>query len=98
MSFLVIYMNPLLQVRIVYVKTGTGDQILSGNINLYATSSSDEGYINLTEGGLTLNQGAGETQVIEYLKGASGTTLTLDDTGSGTIELDLHSHNREQLT
>ncbi|MBT3666199.1 MAG: hypothetical protein HN548_01870 [Opitutae bacterium] len=69
------------------VKTGTGDQILSGNIDLYSSNSQDEGFINLLEGGLTLNPGSGETQVIEYLKGASGTTLTLDSTGAGTIEL-----------
>ena len=68
------------------LKTGTGDQILSGNINLEA-SSGDEGYINLQQGGLTLNPGSGETQVIEYLKGAAGTTLTLDNTGAGTLEL-----------
>ena len=67
-------------------KTGGGDQILSGKINL-ASGSGDKGYINLLEGGLTLNPGSGETQVIEYLKGASGTTLTLDNTGAGTIEL-----------
>ena len=68
------------------LKTGTGDQILSGNINLEA-SSGDEGYINLQQGGLTLDPDSGETQVIEYLKGASGTTLTLDSTGAGTLEL-----------
>ncbi|MDG0963750.1 MAG: autotransporter-associated beta strand repeat-containing protein, partial [Opitutales bacterium] len=68
------------------IKTGGGDQILSGNINL-AASSGDEGFVNLLEGGLTLNPGSGETQVIEYLKGASGTTLTLDNTGAGTLEL-----------
>ncbi len=68
------------------IKTGAGDQELTGNINL-ASGSGDKGYINLTAGGLTLNPGGGETQVIEYLKGASGTTLTLDDTGAGTIEL-----------
>ena len=68
------------------LKTGTGDQILSGYINLEA-SSGDEGYINLQQGGLTLNPGSGETQVIEYLKGASGTTLTLDNTGAATLEL-----------
>jgi autotransporter-associated beta strand protein len=67
-------------------KTGGGDQKLTGNINL-ASASGDKGYINLLEGGLTLNPGSGETQVIEYLKGASGTTLTLDSTGAGTIEL-----------
>ena len=67
-------------------KTGGGDQKLTGNINL-ASGSGDKGYINLLEGGLTLNPGSGETQVIEYLKGAAGTTLTLDNTGAGTIEL-----------
>ena len=51
-------------------KTGGGDQKLTGNINL-ASASGDKGYINLLEGGLTLNPGSGETQVIEYLKGAS---------------------------
>ena len=68
------------------IKIGGGDQKLTGNINL-ASGSGDKGYINLTAGGLTLNPGSGETQVIEYLKGASGTTLTLDNTGAGTIEL-----------
>ena len=68
------------------IKTGAGDQELTGNINL-ASGSGDKGFINLQEGGLTLNPGSGETQVIEYLKGASGTTLTLDNTGAGTIEL-----------
>jgi autotransporter-associated beta strand protein len=67
-------------------KTGGGDQKLTGNINL-ASASGDKGYINLLEGGLTLNPGSGETQVVEYLKGAAGTTLTLDNTGAGTIEL-----------
>lgn len=68
------------------VKTGGGDQKLTGNINL-ASGSGDKGYINLTAGGLILNPGSGETQVIEYLKGAAGTTLTLDNTGASTIEL-----------
>ena len=68
------------------VKIGGGDQELTGNINL-ASGSGDKGYINLTAGGLTLNPGSGETQVIEYLKGAAGTTLTLDNTGASTIEL-----------
>jgi autotransporter-associated beta strand protein len=68
------------------LKTGSGDQELTGNINL-ASGSGDKGYINLTAGGLTLNPGSGETQVIEYLKGAAGTTLTLDNTGASTIEL-----------
>jgi autotransporter-associated beta strand protein len=69
------------------LKTGSGDQELTGNINLAAGSGENTGYINLTAGGLTLNPGSGETQVIEYLKGASGTTLTLDNTGASTIEL-----------
>jgi len=68
------------------IKTGAGDQELTGNINL-ASGSGDKGFINLTDGGLTLNPGSGETQVIEYLKGAAGTTLTLDNTGASTIEL-----------
>ena len=68
------------------IKTGAGDQELTGNINL-ASGSGDKGFINLTAGGLTLNPGSGETQVIEYLKGAAGTTLTLDNTGASTIEL-----------
>jgi hypothetical protein len=60
------------------LKTGAGDQKLTGNINL-ASGSGDKGYINLAAGGLTLNPGSGETQVIEYLKGSAGTTLTLDN-------------------
>lgn len=80
------------------LKTGTGDQILSGNINLEA-SSGDEGYLNLQQGGLTLNPGSGETQIIEYLKGASGTTLTLDSTGAGTLTLGFaETHTSSEAT
>ena len=80
------------------LKIGDGEQKLTGNINL-ASGSGDKGYINLAAGGLTLNPGSGETQVIEYLKGSAGTTLTLDSTGSGTLELGFaETHSSSEAT
>jgi autotransporter-associated beta strand protein len=80
------------------IKTGAGDQKLTGKINL-ASGSGDKGYINLAAGGLTLNPASGETQIIEYLKGSG--TLILDNTGRSDQTLELgfaQSHATSEAT
>jgi autotransporter-associated beta strand protein len=63
------------------LKTGTGDQILSGNLNLADSTdnASASGGINLAEGKLILKPGA-NSQIVEYLEGSG--TLVLDNTGA----------------
>lgn len=67
------------------VKSGTGDQILSGNLNLADSTdnASASGGLNIDAGKLILKPASGKTQTVEYLTGtASGTgTLVLDNTG-----------------
>ena len=63
------------------LKTGAGDQILSGNLNL-ADSTDDasvSGGLNIVSGNLILKPASGKTQVVEYLTGAGG--LKLDNSG-----------------
>ena len=68
------------------IKSGTGDQILSGNIFL-ADSNADaaSGGLNLTAGNLILKPASGKSQTVEYITGAGG--LKLDNSGinNGTI-------------
>jgi autotransporter-associated beta strand protein len=68
------------------LKTGAGDQILSGNLNLadYDDTSASGG-LNIVAGNLILKPASGKTQVVEYLTGAGG--LKLDNSGvdDGTI-------------
>jgi autotransporter-associated beta strand protein len=68
------------------VKSGTGDQILSGNLNL-ADSDSDSasGGLNITSGNLILKPASGNTQVVEYLTGAGGLKLDNSGVNDGTI-------------
>jgi autotransporter-associated beta strand protein len=62
------------------LKTGAGDQILSGNLNLAdSNNASASGGINLAEGKLILKPGA-NSQIVEYLEGSG--TLVLDNTGA----------------
>ena len=63
------------------LKTGAGDQILSGNLNLADSTdnASASGGINLAEGKLILKPGA-NSQTVEYLEGSG--TLVLDNTGA----------------
>ena len=67
------------------MKSGTGDQILSGNLNLADSTdnASASGGLNIDAGKLILKPASGKTQTVEYLTGtASGTgTLVLDNTG-----------------
>ena len=68
------------------IKTGAGDQILSGNLNLAdSDDTSASGGLNIASGNLILKPASGKTQVVEYLTGAGG--LKLDNTGvnDGTI-------------
>ena len=67
------------------IKTGDGEQILTGTVNLAGSSS---GWADILEGTLTFNPDLGKTQSVEYVKNSSGTpTLKLDNTviGSGQI-------------
>jgi autotransporter-associated beta strand protein len=68
------------------LKTGAGDQILSGNLNLAdSDNTSASGGLNISSGNLILKPASGKTQVVEYLTGAGG--LKLDNSGinDGTI-------------
>jgi autotransporter-associated beta strand protein len=65
------------------LKTGTGDQILSGNLNLAdSDNTSASGGLNVASGNLILKPASGNTQVVEYLTGAGG--LKLDNSGVNT--------------
>lgn len=67
------------------VKTGAGEQILTGDVNLAGSSS---GWADILEGTLTFNPDSGHTQSVEYVKNSSGTpTLELDNTGIGTGQI-----------
>ena len=65
------------------VKTGTGDQTLTGNINL----AGDKGFLNVQEGTLTLKPGTADSQSVEYVTGSASGNLALDNTtvNAGTI-------------
>jgi autotransporter-associated beta strand protein len=69
------------------VKSGTGDQILSGNLNLAdaTNNASVSGGLNITAGKLILKPASGKTQTVEYVTGTG--TLVLDNSGvnDGTI-------------
>ena len=64
------------------VKTGAGKQILTGDIRLAGSST---GWINVSNGTLSLAPLSGKTQTVEYLTGSG--TLHLDNSGvdDGTI-------------
>jgi len=67
------------------MKTGSGTQTLTGNVNLAdaASDGSSSGFINVDEGTLSLTPASGKSQKAEYLIGESGTTLKLDSSGLG---------------
>ena len=68
------------------IKSGTGDQILSGNIFLAdSDNAAASGGLNLTAGNLILKPASGKSQTVEYITGAGG--LKLDNSGinNGTI-------------
>ena len=68
------------------LKVGSGEQILTGNIDL---SNSADSYVNLHQGTLTFDPGSGKTHEIEYITGAG--TLKLDNTSNAaqTIQIGL---------
>jgi autotransporter-associated beta strand protein len=71
------------------IKTGDGTQVLTGNINLAdSTSSGESAYISIEGGTLEFDAASGKTQVIEYLKGSTG-TLILDNSGRADQTLEL---------
>jgi len=67
------------------MKTGSGTQTLTGNVNLAdaASDGASSGFINVDEGTLSLTPASGKSQKAEYLVGESGTTLKLDSSGLG---------------
>jgi autotransporter-associated beta strand protein len=72
---------------ITLIKTGAGDQTLSGNINL-ADSTNDasvSGVLNIASGNLILKPASGKTQVVEYLTGSGGLKLDNSGVNNGTI-------------
>lgn len=59
------------------IKTGTGEQILTGGISVTDTT----GYVDVKEGTFTLTPAAGgPTQSMEYLTGDAGSTFKVDNT------------------
>ena len=71
------------------IKTGGGTQVLTGNINLAdSTSSGESAYVSIEGGSLEFDAASGKTQIIEYLKGSTG-TLILDNTGRADQTLEL---------
>ena len=68
------------------LKTGAGDQILSGNLNLAdSDDTSASGGLNIVAGNLILKPASGKTQVVEYLTGAGGLKLDNSGVNDGTI-------------
>jgi hypothetical protein len=60
-------------------KTGAGNQILTGTVNV----TDSTGFLDIKEGSITLKPRDGINQSFEYLQGASGTTLNLDNSLDG---------------
>jgi hypothetical protein len=60
-------------------KTGAGNQILTGTVNV----TDSTGFLDIKEGSITLKPRDGVSQSFEYLQGASGTTLNLDNSADG---------------
>lgn len=70
------------------VKTGTGEQMLSGQV--YSLDSDDttaSAYLDVAEGTLTLKPGNNKTQVFEYITGAGALKIDNSDYASQTLEL-----------
>ena len=75
------------------LKVGSGEQILTGNVDL---SNSSGSYVNIAEGTLTFDPGSGKNQAVEYLTGSG--TLKLDNTSnaSQTISIGLANTSAKQ--
>jgi len=74
------------------IKTGDGEQILSGKIDLAdAGTNNASSYLDIHAGTVILKPGSGKTQKFEYLTGASSGTraLTLDNSDEGTQAIEL---------
>ena len=83
------------------IKTGGGTQVLTGNINLADSSSSNESaYVSIEGGSIEFDAASGKTQIVEYLKGSTG-TLILDNSGRADQTLELgfaQSHSAANAT
>lgn len=76
----------LVSTDLTILKTGAGDQILSGNLNLAdSDATSASGGLNVASGNLILKPASGKTQVVEYLTGAGGLKLDNSGVNDGTI-------------
>ena len=74
-----IYTDSSTSTDLTILKTGTGDQTFSGNINLSDNdNTSASSYLDIAEGTVILNPGNNVTQKVGFLTGAG--TLELDNT------------------
>ena len=71
------------------IKTGTGKQTITGNLNMVSDTGST---LHVNDGTLTLDTASGKTHSVEYLKGAGG-TLELADGDSDLITLGFANTN-----
>ena len=83
------------------IKTGGGTQVLTGNLKLADTNTNIESaYVSIEDGSLEFDAASGKTQIIEYLKGSTG-TLILDNSGRADQTLELgfaRSHSAANAT
>ncbi len=70
------------------VKTGTGEQMLSGQVfSLDSDDATASAYLDVAEGTLTLKPGNNKTQAFEYITGAGALKIDNSDYASQTLEL-----------
>ncbi|MBT7651533.1 MAG: hypothetical protein HN553_11200 [Opitutae bacterium] len=83
------------------IKTGGGTQVLTGNLKLADSSPSNESaYVSIEGGSIEFDAASGKTQIIEYLKGSTG-TLILDNSGRADQTLEFgfaQSHSAANAT
>ena len=83
------------------IKTGGGTQVLTGNLKLADSSPSNESaYVSIEGGSIEFDAASGKTQIIEYLKGSTGTVI-LDNSGRADQTLELgfaQSHSAANAT
>lgn len=87
-----IYQDSSTSTDLTIMKTGAGEQVLSGNVNASdSNNGSASAFLDIQEGTVILKPGSSKTQKIEYLTGAgSGTrSLTLDNTSEATQAIEL---------
>ena len=83
-----IYSTSSASADLTILKTGGGEQILSGNLNIAdSNTDSSSGFLNIAEGTLTLKPGSGKTHKSEFITGAG--TLKLDNSNLSTQTIEL---------